>query len=153
MRIANGRTLIRLFRVECRCRNDEIREVFILSRYLFIAMGAALGANARYLVGVWAAEWFGPDFPYGTLLVNVTGSFILGFLVAVTTGRIQISPELRLMLAVGFLGSYTTFSSFAVESTLLWRDMGGWLSLRNVLLNNGVGLIYALLGAYAARFV
>ena len=128
-------------------------EVFILSRYFFIAIGAALGANARYLVGVWAAERFGADFPYGTLLVNVTGSFILGFLVTVTTSRIQISPEMRLLLAVGFLGSYTTFSSFAVESTLLWRDVSLWLSLRNVLLNNGVGLVCAVLGAYAARFV
>ncbi|KAA3656416.1 MAG: fluoride efflux transporter CrcB [Chloroflexi bacterium] len=124
-----------------------------MSRYFFIAIGAALGANARYLVGVWAAERFGSVFPYGTLLVNVTGSFILGFLVVVTTNRIQISPEMRLLLAVGFLGSYTTFSSFAVESTLLWRDISLWLSLRNVLLNNGVGLICALLGAYAARFV
>jgi len=124
-----------------------------LSRYIFIAIGAALGANARYLVGVWAAERFGSGFPYGTLLVNVTGSFILGFLVAITTSRIQISAEMRLLLAVGFLGSYTTFSSFAVESTLLWRDATFWLGLRNVLLNNGIGLVCALLGAYVSRFV
>ncbi len=128
-------------------------EVLILSRYFFIAIGAALGANARYLVGVWAAERFGADFPYGTLLVNVTGSFVLGFLVAITTSRIQISPEMRLLLAVGFLGSYTTFSSFAVESTLLWRDVTFWFGLRNVLLNNGIGLVCALLGAYVSRFV
>ena len=124
-----------------------------MSRFLFIAVGAALGANARYLVGVWAAEQFGSDFPYGTFLVNVTGSFILGFLVAVTTSRIQISPEMRLLLAVGFLGSYTTFSSFAVESTALWRDASLLLALRNVLLNNGVGLVCAVLGAWVARFV
>ena len=121
-----------------------------MNRYLFIAIGAALGANARYLVGVWAAERFGPEFPYGTLIVNISGSFMLGFLVAVTTGKLQISPEMRLLLAVGFLGSYTTFSSFAVESTLLWRDAGFWLGVRNVLLNNGVGLVCALLGSLAA---
>ncbi|MCA9921387.1 MAG: fluoride efflux transporter CrcB [Anaerolineales bacterium] len=121
-----------------------------MNRYLFIAIGAALGANARYLVGVWAAERFGTEFPYGTLIVNISGSFMLGFLVAVTTGKLQISPEMRLLLAVGFLGSYTTFSSFAVESTLLWRDAGFWLGVRNVLLNNGVGLVCALLGSLAA---
>ena len=74
-----------------------------MNRYIFIAIGAALGANARYLVGVWAGNRFGADFPYGTLIVNITGSFILGFLITLATGRLQIPPEMRLLLAVVML--------------------------------------------------
>ncbi len=124
-----------------------------MNRYLIIAIGAALGANARYLVNVWAANRFGADFPYGTLLVNISGSFILGLLLALATSRLTISPEMRLLLAVGFLGSYTTFSSYAVESLNLWRDSGLWWGLGNIFLNNGIGLSFALLGTFAARLL
>lgn len=124
-----------------------------MNRFLIIAAGAALGANARYLVNLWAASRFGTDFPYGTLLVNVTGSFILGFLVAISTERFNLSPDMRLLLATGFLGSYTTFSSYAVESLNLWRVDGIWLAVRNVLMNNGIGLSFALLGTFVARWL
>jgi CrcB protein len=124
-----------------------------VNRFLLIAIGAALGANARYLVNIWAANRFGADFPYGTLLVNISGSFILGFLLALTTDRLSLSPDMRLLLAVGFLGSYTTFSSYAVESLNLWRNTGLWLALRNIVLNNGIGLAFALLGTYVARLI
>lgn len=124
-----------------------------MNRLLIIAAGAALGANARYLVNLWTASRFGADFPYGTLLVNITGSFILGFLLAVSTERFDLSPEMRLLLATGFLGSYTTFSSYAVESLNLWRDDGIWLAVRNIFLNNGIGLGFALLGTLAARWL
>lgn len=122
-----------------------------MNRYLLIALGAALGANARYLVNVWAANRFGADFPYGTLLVNISGSFILGLLLALASERLSLSPDLRLLLAVGFLGSYTTFSSYAVESLNLWQDGGLLLGLWNILLNNGIGLAFALLGTFTAR--
>jgi CrcB protein len=124
-----------------------------LNRYLFIAIGAALGANARYLVGTWAGHRFGADFPYGTLIVNVTGSFVLGFLLTLGTDRLQISPEMRLLLAVGFLGSYTTFSSFTVESVNLLRDGGLWTGMLSILGNNFIGLLSALSGAYLARLI
>jgi len=124
-----------------------------LNRYLLIAVGAALGANARYLVGVWASGRFGADFPYGTILVNISGSFVLGFLLSLSTGRLQLSPEARLLLAVGFLGAFTTFSSYAVESLNLWRDAGAWRSLLNVLGNNVVGLVAAVLGRSLAEWL
>lgn len=120
-------------------------------RYLLIAVGAALGANARYLVGTWAGARFGADFPYGTLLVNVAGSLALGFLSALVTGRLRLSPDARLLLAVGFLGSYTTFSSYTVESMTLLRQGAVWLGLMNILGNNVLGLICALLGAYLGQ--
>jgi len=122
-----------------------------LNRFVLIAIGAALGANARYLVGLWAGDRFGAGFPYGTLIVNVSGSFLLGFLLTLATERLQISPEVRLLFAVGFLGSYTTFSSFAVESMNLGREGGLILSLLNIFGNNLIGLVCAVLGAYLAR--
>jgi CrcB protein len=124
-----------------------------LNRYLLIAIGAALGANARYLVGVWAGNRLGADFPYGTLIANITGSFALGFLLALGMERVQLSPEARLLLAVGFLGSFTTFSSYTVESVGLWRDAGLWSSLLNVAGNNLVGLLATVLGAALANWL
>ncbi len=124
-----------------------------MNRYLLIAAGAALGANARYLVGVWAGNYLGADFPYGTLIVNITGSFVLGFLLTLGTEQLQLSPEARLLLAVGFLGSFTTFSSYAVESMNLWREAGLWRGLLNMVGNNLVGLLSAILGAALARWL
>lgn len=124
-----------------------------MNRYLLIAIGAALGANARYLLGVWAGNRFGADFPYGTFIVNVAGSFLLGFMLVLGTGRLQLSPEVRLLMAVGFLGSFTTFSAFAVESVNLWREAGLWHGLLNVAVNNLIGLLSAVLGAALARWM
>ncbi|MFZ0544089.1 MAG: fluoride efflux transporter CrcB [Candidatus Promineifilaceae bacterium] len=122
-----------------------------MNRFLYIAIGAALGANARYLVGLWAANRFDAGFPYGTFIVNVTGSFLLGFILTLATERLTISPETRLLLAVGFLGSYTTFSSYSVESLGLLRDSGLWPGLLNIISNNLVGLLCAAIGVYLAR--
>lgn len=124
-----------------------------MSRFLFIALGAALGANARYLVGLWAAGRLGATFPYGTLVVNVLGSLALGFFVALATDRLALAPEVRLFLAVGFLGSFTTFSSYAVESVALLRDSGVGYTMANILVNNVVALLAALFGAHLARVV
>jgi CrcB protein len=124
-----------------------------LNRDLLIALGAALGANARYLVGAWAGNYFGSDFPYGTFIVNILGSFVLGFLLTLGTERLQLSPEARLLLAVGFLGSFTTFSSYAVESVNLWREAGLWRGLLNIVGNNLVGLFAAVMGAALARWL
>jgi CrcB protein len=85
--------------------------------YLLIGFGGMLGANARYMLTNWIAAHWGVTFPYGTLVVNISGSFLLCFLLAVFGDRLL--PSLRLVLAVGFLGSYTTFSTFSYE----------WLSL------------------------
>lgn len=122
-------------------------------RFVWIAAGAALGANARFLVGVWAAERFGIAVPYGTLIVNVTGSLLLGFVLEMTTARLISSPEMRLFIATGFLGSYTTFSTYAVESLLLIRSGNVWLGLLNIGSNIMIGLLFALLGIYLARLV
>ena len=124
-----------------------------MNRFLFIAIGASLGANARYLVGIWAADRFNASFPYGTFIVNITGSLLLGFIITLATERLTISPETRLLLAVGFLGSYTTFSSYTVESVGLLRDSGLWPSLVNILGNNLIGLVCVVIGILLARLI
>ena len=124
-----------------------------MTSFFWVGAGAILGANARYLIGLWAGGRFGIGFPYGTLLVNLTGSLILGFVVAMVSGRLNIPAEVRLFLSVGFLGSYTTFSSFSVESVLLLEGDSIWLGLFNILGNNLGGITCALLGVLLARAI
>lgn len=82
---------------------------------LIVAFGGAVGSVFRYLVGVWALRWFGPIFPWGTLAVNVVGSFAIGILTEMVIRRFGGSTEMRLLLVTGLLGGFTTFSSFALE--------------------------------------
>jgi len=89
---------------------------------LFVALGGAIGSAARYLVGGWFAARFGAAFPYGTFVVNVTGSFIVGLFLAYAQERVSLSPYWRLFIAVGFVGGYTTFSTFEYESIRLLQD-------------------------------
>jgi CrcB protein len=124
-----------------------------LPNYLWIAIGAVFGANARYFVGLWAGSHLGANFPFGTMIVNLTGSFVLGFIAGTTTGRINLSPEVRLLLGVGFLGAYTTFSSFSVETITLLQNGNTMAGVGNILVNNLVGLTCALLGIYLARAI
>jgi CrcB protein len=124
-----------------------------VNRYLLISFGAVLGANARYLVGMWSVERFSLGFPIGTLLVNVTGSFILGFLLTALDGRLPLPSDLRYFLGVGFLGAYTTFSSFSVESLILLREGNMVFGIGNILANNIFGLTAALLGFFLARWI
>ncbi|MDE0181463.1 MAG: fluoride efflux transporter CrcB [Caldilineaceae bacterium] len=123
----------------------------IAGQVVWIGLGAVLGANARYFVSLWLAAKLGAEFPYGTLAVNVSGSLLLGFLVAAGSHYLALSPQLRLMMTVGFLGSFTTFSTFAVESMALWQNGRAWPALANILANNGISLVCALLGILLAR--
>jgi CrcB protein len=123
------------------------------NQVLAISIGAVLGANARYFVALWAAARFGIGFPYGTLVVNTTGSLLLGFLITLFLGRLSVSPEVRLLLVVGFLGSFTTFSSFAVESISLAQSGALGKAMVNILANNALSLGCALLGVYLAHLL
>lgn len=88
---------------------------------LVVAVGGALGSIARYLVSVAAGRLFGPDFPWGTLTVNVVGSFAMGVFVGLLALRLDGSTALRLFVAVGMLGGFTTFSSFSLDAVVLWE--------------------------------
>jgi CrcB protein len=122
-----------------------------LHTFVWISLGAVLGANLRYAVAQQTARWTGPAFPYGTLVINATGSFILGFFLVWTTDRVLADPRWRLLVAVGFCGGYTTYSSFAYETFALF-EQGQWLSAAvNVLLSNALSLAAVALGAVVAR--
>jgi fluoride exporter len=121
--------------------------------YLWVSVGALAGANLRYFVSRLAAKLIDTGFPYGTLLINVTGSLLVGFFLAWTTERILVDPKWRWLIAIGFCGSYTTFSSFAYE-TMAYFEQGHWLLFgTNILLNNLLCLVAVLLGIAAARAV
>jgi CrcB protein len=122
-----------------------------LRAYLWVAFGSVFGASARYALSRYAAKVLSPDFPYGTLIINVTGSLILGWFMIWTTERVFADPRWRLFVAIGFCGSYTTFSSYAFESYALF-EQGHWgLFAINVLANNALCLIGVLAGAALAR--
>lgn len=114
-------------------------------------MGAgALGSGARYLVGTWALESLGGGFPYGTLIVNVLGSFALGVVAHLATASAW-SPELRGAVAIGFLGGFTTYSSFNQETlTLLGGGASGTAAL-NIVVTLIAGLTAGWLGLLLAR--
>lgn len=90
-----------------------------LTSFLSVALGGALGASARYAVAALMLRLMGPGFPWGTLTVNVAGSFAMGLLVEGLALRFNISPELRLLLVTGFLGGFTTFSAFSLDTANL----------------------------------
>ena len=118
---------------------------------LIISLGAIFGANARYLLSRYSVEEFGVIFPYGTLIINVLGSLVVGFFVIWTTERVLADPRWLLLVVVGFCGSFTTFSSYAFECVSFF-DRGQWLLMfANVMANNLLCLGSALAGMALAR--
>ena len=118
----------------------------MIMEYLVIGLGGFLGANARYLVAGWVARLLGLGFPYGTLMINVSGSFLLGLLMGLWQHHPLGFLQPRLFLAVGFLGAYTTFSTFTYE--ILQLALEGQLFLVLVYLFGSVllGMVAVLLG-------
>jgi fluoride exporter len=121
-----------------------------LDRYLVVLVGAGLGGLARYVAGTWIMAKYGGRFPLGTLVINVTGSFLIGVLMMLFTERLQPHPNWRLFLVVGVLGGYTTFSSFEYETFQAVRDGESWMALLYVLGSVGVGYIGVWLGVLLA---
>ncbi|SCX28582.1 fluoride efflux transporter CrcB [Agrobacterium rosae] len=86
-----------------------------------VAIGGALGSIARYLVGVWSVRLAGPNFPWGTLTVNVVGAFLIGLTVEVIARRFDASSEMRVLLVTGVIGGFTTWSSFTLDAVVLFE--------------------------------
>jgi CrcB protein len=121
-----------------------------LDRYLMVMLGGATGSLARYIVGSAIMHRFGTRFPLGTLTINVTGSFFIGLLMTLFAERVNLHPNWRILLAAGFLGGYTTFSSFEWETFRLMREGGRWLAALNVVGSVLVGYAAVWLGAVLA---
>jgi CrcB protein len=122
-----------------------------LIRYLVVVIGGGTGALVRYVAASAIMARFGGKFPLGTLVINVTGSFLIGFLMTMLTERFEFDPKWRLLLVVGFLGGYTTFSSFEWETYTAVRDGGLRTGLLNVVSSNMLGYVAVWLGAMLAR--
>jgi len=124
-----------------------------METFLLISIGAILGANLRYWVGGWAAGRFGTSFPYGNLIINLTGSFILGLFMTLSVDRFLFDPRWRILVAIGFLGSYTTFSSYTFESMSLILD-NQWLpGLANLFGGAFLGGLAVFFGILLARAI
>jgi CrcB protein len=119
---------------------------------MWVGLGGILGANARYLLGGWVAARLGAVFPYGTFLINVTGSFVLGVLMGILEGH-TLSPVVRLAVGIGFLGAYTTFSTFTYETMRLLEEGSILLGAANALGSLVVGLLGVLGGLTVGRIV
>jgi len=119
-------------------------------QYLFIAAGGAAGAVLRYVISGWSYRLLGTGFPWGTLVVNVLGSFLIGFLWQLFE-YVPISSNVRSLIFIGGLGAFTTFSTFAFESLNLIRDGEITLGLANILLMDIFGILLGLLGILLGR--
>ena len=125
-----------------------------MSFNLFIVgLGSACGGISRYLVEGWVHQWSGSYFPYGTLVVNIVGSFLIGFLGTLFEGRFLVTPHQRLFLMIGVLGGFTTFSAFSFETWELFKDG----ELLNAAFNVSLSLVGCLggvfLGVVVARLI
>lgn len=119
-----------------------------------ISLGAIAGALTRYYLSLWIMHRFGTNFPYGTFFINLTGCLAMGFFVTLALERIvNISPEIRVLVSIGFLGSYTTFSTYSLESLNLMRDRATEKILLYWLGSAILGVASTQLGIIIARFL
>ena len=119
---------------------------------LLVAIGAAIGGVARYLIGGWLASLLGPDFPWGTGFVNVTGSFVIGVVLVLVQGG-ALPAGARPFVAVGILGGYTTFSTYSYETLELIIDGNYEVAVINVFVQLVLGLIGVYLGVVLGRLI
>jgi len=115
-----------------------------------VLLGGGIGSLARFVLGTAIMNRLGGSFPWGTVIINITGSFLIGFIMTTLTERLSPHPNVRLLLVVGFLGGYTTFSSFEWETLGLVRDGARWLGLLNAVGSVVVGYAAVWLGVALA---
>lgn len=126
-----------------------------MAMYLWVALGSALGGVARYWTSGFVSVQIGETFPWGTLLVNVSGSFVIGFFATLTApdGRWFVGSDMRQFVMIGLCGGYTTFSSFSIQTLNLVRD-GDWMRAgANVMLSVVLCLVAVWLGHIAAMAI
>jgi fluoride exporter len=122
-----------------------------MGKYLMVGIGGFLGAIARFWVGGFISTKIGTRFPYGTFFINCTGSFLIGFIITLLAERTHWSPNWRYLIPVGFIGAYTTFSTFEYETFRVMQEGELFMALLNVLLSVLVGFVAVWLGVIAGR--
>lgn len=125
----------------------------VFGKYLAVAVGGAIGAMARYFLGNSILSQIAVPFPTATFVINVAGSFIIGFFLTIVTERLSLDSHLRLLVAVGFIGAFTTFSTFEYETARLIEEGYLMQALLNVLLSVTVGFVAVFGGIFAARAI
>ncbi len=130
----------------------------LLSQYLVIGLGGALGSMLRFGIGSFidsSVQKTGYLFPWGTIIVNITGCFIIGFVFTISTaeGRLYMSPLTRNFITIGILGGYTTFSSFSWQTLVLFQSGQRWEAAANVLISVVLCLVGVWLGAWVAGWI
>jgi len=124
-----------------------------LQKLILIAAAGAAGTLARYFLGGLVQRLYGGAFPWGTFAVNMSGTFLFGFVWALAEERLVISGEARAIILVGFMGAFTTFSTFMFETGELLRDSEFALAFGNLALQNIVGVVFLILGLAAGRLL
>ena len=114
--------------------------------WLAVAVGGALGSVARYAFSVWFFDITSQKFPYATLCVNVIGSFVMGVLYVIIVERLAMPPEMRSLLMVGFLGAFTTFSTFSIDAFLIYQNNSKLAAMCYILLTLFLSLSAMLIG-------
>jgi len=124
-----------------------------LQNLIWVALGGIVGAVSRYLIGEYTARHFNASFPVATLFINFAGSFIIAFFLIWTSERVLADPRWRLLVAVGFCGAFTTFSSYAFETFKLFEQKAVGLMFLNIAANNLAALAAVVVGVVLARRV
>jgi len=120
-------------------------------RYLLVGIGGFFGSIARFWVGGAVYARLGTRFPWGTFFVNISGCFAIGFIMIILTGRPQVGPSWRYLVPIGFIGGYTTFSTFGYETLMSFREGAMLTGSLNILLSVVAGLIAVWLGMICGR--
>ena len=121
-----------------------------MQKLVWIMAGGALGATARYLLAELLQQGKPDGFPWGTLAVNILGCFAFGLIWSLAENHLRLTREAQLMALTGFIGAFTTFSTFIFETGALWQDASWGLAAANLMVQNLVGLISLFLGQAAA---
>lgn len=124
-----------------------------MAKWLALITGGTLGTIARYLLGGYIYQVFGASFPYGTLVVNLTGCWLIGFLVVLSEEKLLLGPTVRIFLMIGFCSAYTTFSTFMLETANLMKSGENLRAAMNVLLSVFLGFAALRIGILSARII
>lgn len=124
-----------------------------MQNFFIIGLGGFFGAIARYTVSLWIGQKWGRSFPLGTFAVNISGCFLIGLFMPILTERFLINPQWRLFLTVGFLGAYTTFSTFEYETGNLLKDGELAIAMMNIMFSVVVGFVALKIGELIAKSI
>jgi fluoride exporter len=124
-----------------------------MTKYLMVALGGAVGSVLRFWAGSYVSSRMGSRFPYGTFIINITASFVIGLVMTVLSEKAHWSPNWRYLVAIGFLGGYSTFSAFEYETFRVFQDGEFLIASMNVALSVVVGFVSVWLGVVAGRMV